>query len=224
METPDIFYKNTSLLNSLLESSKKDDFSTFIRLEKSLFYSSKEVDFLVYKDSIIEFLLNNSLREDCVTFANSIIKEDYITYIKNITRNIAVFPGSFNPFTTGHLSILEKAEKVFDKVIIAFGKNSRKNDEKYEIPQTIMNRQIAHYDGLFSTFIDNLGYEVTVIRGLRNAFDLQTEIVFERCLKDEIKDPHKMKFVYITCDADTEHISSTVAREYSRKGIKKYTL
>ena len=114
METPDTFYRHEALLNHTLTCNENDDFSAFIRTEKMLFYGTKEVDYKIYEKELIEFLEGNN------------IKKDWIEYVKNIHRKIAIFPGSFNPFTTGHLSILEKAEKIFDKVIIAFGKKLKK--------------------------------------------------------------------------------------------------
>lgn len=209
MKTPDAFYKNEAFLKGFLEKAKKNNFSEFIRLEKALFHFSKDVDFLVYKNSLVDFLYENT------------VNSDYVTYVEKLERNIAVYPGSFNPFTTGHYSILEKAEKIFDKVIIAFGNNADKKNEKYEIPQAIMNRQIEHYDGLITSFLDKLGYETTLIRGLRNASDFYYEINLERCLKDENRN---IKFVSIFCDAEFEHVSSSVSRQYEKFGKKMYRI
>src|SRR6478735_6087346 len=63
-------------------------------------------------------------------------------YLKGFQPNIAVFAGSFNPFHKGHYNILQKAERIFDKVIIAFGQNPEKGERDWPIPNSIKNRQI----------------------------------------------------------------------------------
>src|SRR5690606_40032059 len=99
-----------------------------------------------------------------------------IAFLSRFRPGIAVFAGTFNPFHKGHFNVLQKAEKIFDKVIVAFGKNPDKSDlRRFPVPQTITNRQIEEYRGLLTTFIAGLGHDVVVIRGLRNSTDFQYE-------------------------------------------------
>jgi pantetheine-phosphate adenylyltransferase len=132
-----------------------------------------------------------------------------IEYLNQYKPNIAVFAGSFNPFHKGHYNVLIKAEKIFDKVIIAFGENPAKDERKWPIPQKIQNRQISHYNGLLTDFVDSLGYEVTVIRGLRNSTDFQYEQNQYRYIQELKPD---IKIVNIFCDKEFEHISSSGIR------------
>ena len=130
-------------------------------------------------------------------------------YLKVFQPRIAVFAGSFNPFHKGHYNVLQKAERIFDKVIIAFGKNPDKNERDWGIPKTIKNRQLEEYDGLLTDFIATLKHDVTVIRGLRNSTDFQYEQNQYRYIQELMPD---IKIVNIFCDKEYEHISSSGIR------------
>lgn len=135
---------------------------------------------------------------------------------------IAIFAGSFNPFHIGHLNILEKAEKIFDKVIVAAGINPEKEVKGYEIPEFITkNYQVDLYDGLLTDYIESKPYSVTLVRGLRNSTDLQAEITQSRYLQDLLPE---IKITYVVCDSEFEHVSSTGVRLLNKynKG-EKYT-
>jgi len=190
-------------LKSMLFFNKKNDFEHFIHAEKILFKKNQHLDYEVYRKDLFKCLEEND------------VKNDWLTYINLKKVNIAVYPGSFNPFTTGHYSILEKAEKIFDKVIIARGVNPDKNNEILELSDKIKNRQIETYNGLLTDFLDGLGYETTVIRGLRNATDLQYETTQYQFLKD-LKP--NIKVISIFCDPQFEHISSSSVRMLNKYG------
>src|SRR5690606_36423802 len=119
-----------------------------------------------------------------------------------------------NPFHKGHFNVLQKAEKIFDKVIVAFGKNPDKSDlRRFPVPQTITNRQIEEYRGLLTTFIAGLGHDVVVIRGLRNSTDFQYEQNQYRYLQELMPG---IRIVNIFCDKEFEHISSSGIRTLER--------
>ncbi len=111
--------------------------------------------------------------------------------------------------------MLQKAENIFDKVIIAFGKNPEKNNQGYKIPQSIRNRQIESYDGLLTDFILSLGHDAVVIRGLRNSTDFQYEQNQYRYIQELMPD---IRIVNIFCDKEFEHISSSGIRTLERFG------
>lgn len=138
---------------------------------------------------------------------------------------VAIYPGSFNPFHRGHYNILQKAEKIFDKVIIARGYNPEKKNEIIALPNAIMDRTIMNYTGLLTDFIKALPYDnVTVIRGLRNSVDLQYEMNQYRYLQDLMPE---IQMVSIFCDKEYEHISSSGIRTLSIFGsdkVKDYLL
>lgn len=132
-----------------------------------------------------------------------------LEFIKSFRPKIGLFAGSFNPFHKGHYNVLQKAERIFDKVIIAFGKNPEKEARTYMIPNSINNRQLENYDGLLTDFVNSLGHEVVVIRGLRNSTDFNYEQNQYRYIQELMPE---IKIVSIFCDKEFEHISSSGIR------------
>lgn len=129
---------------------------------------------------------------------------------------VGVYAGSFNPFHLGHYNILTKAEKIFDKVIIGFGKNPEKSDNFGLPSQSLDSRDVRFYDGLLTDFIDSLEYEnITLIRGLRNSTDLQYELTQYRFLQELKPD---IQVISIFCDKEYEHISSSAIRMLMKYG------
>jgi len=138
---------------------------------------------------------------------------------------VAVYAGSFNPFHKGHYNILQKAEKIFDKVIIARGYSPEKKNDLVALPNIIMDRAVVQYSGLLTDFIQTLPFEnITLIRGLRNSVDLQYEMNQYRYLQDLMP---SIQMVSIFCDKEYEHISSSGIRTLSIFGsdkVKDYLL
>lgn len=195
-----------NILNSPLDK--------LIEYENKIFKEYQFVDWLEYKTERIEVLR---------TLQNNNELEGLISYIETRKPKIAVYPGSFNPFHKGHYNILLKAEKIFDKIIIARGKNPEKKDcNLYNYPKELEFRQREVYFGLLTDFVKKLGYDVTIIRGLRNFTDLQYELTQYRFLRDINPD---IKVVSIFCDKEYEHISSSAIKQLIKHGKhKKYLL
>ncbi len=145
----------------------------------------------------------------------------YLDYLESKKINIGVYPGSFNPFHVGHMNILEKAEKIFDKVIVAVGKNTAKVyaspdiialDSQKEIKKALNFRQVDSYTGLLTDYLKSKKYDCTIIRGIRNGTDLEyehTQMTYLKKIKDDIS------VVYIPCDTEFEHVSSSGIRQLS---------
>lgn len=175
-------------------------FAELLQQEKNEFILHQQIDFLEYRKQRISFL---EKQQPSATI------EALLDYVKTNKPNIALFAGSFSPFHKGHFNVLLKAEKIFDKVIIAFGKNLDKTIAEWSIPKTIANRQQTKYDGLLTDHVNSLGYEVTVIRGLRNSTDFQYEQNQYRYIQELKPD---IKIINIFCDKEFEHISSSGIR------------
>lgn len=143
-----------------------------------------------------------------------------IEYLKFCQPNIAVYPGSFNPFHVGHLNILEKAEQIFDKVIIAIGQNPEKDNVKITRPAYLDHHQVDSYDGLLTDYLKEKSYPVTVIRGLRNTTDMQSELNQYRWLQELSN--NGIRVVSIFCDKEYEHISSSSIRAMKQYGAEYY--
>ena len=140
-------------------------------------------------------------------------------------KTIAIYPGSFNPMHIGHINILEKAERIFGRgnVLIAVGVNpdklsTPKSDEDLHLLEQRINRKIITYNKFLHELIEDYekeGYKVVIIRGLRNGVDLDYEVNQYRFVDDFKKD---VNVIYITCDREYEHISSSAIRKIEQFG------
>lgn len=187
----------------------KANFQTQLENEKKAFLKYQHLDHKVYLKARLAALKDQNSKGELTNI---------ISYLKNNQPRIGVFAGSFDPFHKGHYNVLQKAERIFDKVIIAFGNNPDKSKGKWPIPKKIHNRQIERYNGLLTDFVNSLGYEVTVIRGLRNSTDFQYEQNQYRYIQELKSD---IKIVNIFCDKEFEHISSSGIRTLEKFGKHK---
>jgi pantetheine-phosphate adenylyltransferase len=137
--------------------------------------------------------------------------------LSGLRPRIAVYPGSFNPFHRGHLSILRQAERSFDKVVVSVGINRRKSgsvdsaSERFaDLQSRLCFHEVTLFDGLLSHYLDGLGYEVTVVRGVRDGTDLEAELRYVRFLNELRPDTN---VVWIGCEAELQHLSSSAVRE-----------
>lgn len=131
---------------------------------------------------------------------------------------IAIYPGSFDPITNGHLDILKNASEIFDKVIIAVAHNGQKHgflpvEERVElIKQSISgmsNVQVDSFEGLTIEYAKKIGAKV-LIRGLRAVSDFEYEMQLSQtnsALCDDIKT------VFLTTKPKYNFISSTTIKE-----------
>lgn len=136
---------------------------------------------------------------------------------------IAIYPGSFDPITYGHLDILKNAAGIFDRVIIAVAHNSNKSgflsvDERLELiklsVKDISNVKVDTFEGLTIEYAKKIGAKV-LIRGLRAVSDFEFEMQLSQTnssLCDEIKT------VFLTTKPEYNFISSSTIKEILQNG------
>jgi pantetheine-phosphate adenylyltransferase len=135
--------------------------------------------------------------------------------------NIAVFPGSFDPITVGHVDIINRAVPLFKKIIIGIGDNIQKQ-YMFPIEKRLdwikkafagnLKIEVLTYDGLTINFCkqNNASY---IIRGLRNSNDF----VFEQSIAQMNKAmANGIETVFIPCDSRYTAVASTIVRDIIR--------
>ena len=136
---------------------------------------------------------------------------------------IAVFPGSFDPITTGHESIIHRALPLFDKIIIAIGENSTKKDF-FTVAKRVAwikkvfadekKVEVKTYNGLTIDFCRSVG-ATYILRGLRTSADFEFERVIaqmNRAMEENIET------IFILSLPELSAIASTVVRDILRHG------
>ena len=135
----------------------------------------------------------------------------------------AIFPGSFDPFTLGHMDILRSALKMFDKVIVAVGYNSAKSgffspELRVRIIKDAIagleNVEVCSYRGLTVDFCKEMGVGC-IIRGLRTTTDFEMESVIAQANRKMAPD---ILSIFIPAGHEYSLISSTVVRDVLNNG------
>ena len=133
-------------------------------------------------------------------------------------ERIAIFPGSFDPFTRGHAAVVEEALRLFDKVIIAIGHNPAKRGMlSTESRKSLIERVYAGDERIEVTVYSTLtGDEarrvgaMTIVRSVRNAADFDYERTMDHANRHVFPE---LRTVVLIAPAEVEHISSSLVRE-----------
>lgn len=135
-----------------------------------------------------------------------------------MSKRIALFPGSFDPITLGHLDIIERALPLFDEIKIAVGTNSAKNymfslDQRVQwIEQTFDEESkisVITYEGLTVDFAQKQGVNF-MLRGLRNPADFEFEKAIAQANREMVPN---LETVFLLTSARFAYISSSIVRE-----------
>ena len=134
----------------------------------------------------------------------------------------AVFPGSFDPITLGHLDIINRGLSLFDEVIIAIGVNTDKKhmfsleERKLHIENTFKNEQrikVSTYKGLTVDYCKTVKADY-ILRGLRNSTDFN----YEQSIAQTNSTLAKIESVFLVCAPNVSNISSSIVRDVIRNG------
>jgi len=134
----------------------------------------------------------------------------------------AVFPGSFDPLTLGHVDIIKRAIPLFDEIIIAVGVNASKKymfnlEQRMKfIAQTFNNDskiKVDKYDSLTVDYCKSKNADF-ILRGLRNPADFE----FEKAIAQTNRRLSGIETVFLLTSAETSFISSSIIRDIIRNG------
>lgn len=137
---------------------------------------------------------------------------------------IAICPGSFDPITKGHIDIIRRAAKIFDKVIVVVMINYHKPNSyftaserveliKRSIPD-IANAEVDMYGGLLAEYAKKKG-ACAVVKGLRAVSDFENE--FQQALTNKKLNP-ELETVFMTTNAENMYLSSSVVKQVCEFG------
>ena len=140
-----------------------------------------------------------------------------------LIEHIAIYPGSFDPITLGHLDIIERAAKMFDKLIVAVLVNRSKSplfsaDERVKMIKMVTghieNIEVVSFDGLSVDFAESMGAKV-IVRGLRAVTDFEYELQMaqtNRAMR------HEIDTIFLTTDLRYAYLSSSIVKEVASYG------
>ena len=132
----------------------------------------------------------------------------------------AIFPGSFDPITNGHVDIIKRALPLFEEIVIAIGVNSEKKymysleQRKEFIEKTFENEPkitVTTYEGLTVNFCERISASF-ILRGLRNPADFE----FEKAIAQTNRSLSEIETVFLLTSSETSFISSSIVREVIR--------
>jgi pantetheine-phosphate adenylyltransferase len=135
-----------------------------------------------------------------------------------MSEKIAVYPGTFDPITNGHLSIVNRALKIFDKLIIAILNNPQKSplfslEERIQMIEEVLksksNVEVDSFDGLLVDYVIRKNSNV-VLRGIRALSDFEFE--FQMALMNR-KLNRDVQSIFLMTDYKWFYISSTIIKE-----------
>ncbi|MGI6189299.1 MAG: pantetheine-phosphate adenylyltransferase [Clostridiales bacterium] len=135
----------------------------------------------------------------------------------------AVYPGSFDPITNGHMDIIKRASRIFDKLIVAVVRNPNKvstftvNERMEFIRKTVAelpNVEIDYFEGLLVDFMKSRNAQV-IIKGLRAISDFEYE--FQMALMNRKLDPN-IETMFMMTNYKYSYLSSSVVKEIGRLG------
>ena len=135
----------------------------------------------------------------------------------------AIYPGSFDPLTLGHLDMIERSAKIVDELVIGVLNNSAKNslfslDERVsmikEMTESMPNVTVASFDGLLVDYMKEINATI-IVRGLRAVTDFEYELQIAQT--NHVENP-EVETIFPTTSLQYSYLSSTIVKEFASYG------
>lgn len=135
-----------------------------------------------------------------------------------MSRKVAIYPGSFDPFTNGHINIIERGVRVFDNVIVAIAHNTSKKttftiEERVEIIREVFQNRpevkVDYFQGLLVEYAKKMGTNI-VLRGMRTVSDFEYEL--QMALSNKTLYP-EIETIFMVTEGTYSYISSSLIKE-----------
>ena len=157
----------------------------------------------------------------CTTFFSVILHTSSFVVSVMMTKNIALYPGSFDPLTLGHMDLIQRAADLFDEVIVAVGIHSQKKplftlEQRVEMIETALadydNIQVTAFQGLTTEFALECGANI-LLRGLRTNgdFEYETQLYW---MNHQLAP--ELETIFLAPSPEVAGISSTLVKEIAR--------
>ncbi len=137
--------------------------------------------------------------------------------------NTAVYPGTFDPITNGHLDLIERAARLFDRVVVAISASPGKGpaldlDTRIALSREVVagldNVEVVGFSGLMTEFMKQQQARV-LLRGLRAVSDFEYELQLANMNRAQMPE---LETVFLTPEVENSYISSTLVREIAKLG------
>jgi pantetheine-phosphate adenylyltransferase len=138
--------------------------------------------------------------------------------MSELSSRIAVYPGSFDPITLGHLNVVERMSRLFDRLIVAVGINIEKRamfevEEREELVRRatshLANVEVRTFSGLAVEFVKGCGARV-MVRGVRPITDIPAELTMMMANRRLAPD---VETLFMIADGELAHVSSSLIKQ-----------
>ena len=135
----------------------------------------------------------------------------------------AIYPGSFDPLTLGHMDIIERSSRIVDELVVGVLNNSAKNslfslDERVsmikEMTDSMPNVTVSSFDGLLVDYMKEIDANI-IVRGLRAVTDFEYELQIAQT--NHVESP-LVETVFLTSSLQYSYLSSTIVKEFASYG------
>lgn len=135
----------------------------------------------------------------------------------------AIYPGSFDPLTLGHMDIIERSSRIVDELVVGVLNNSAKNslfslDERVsmikEMTDSMPNVTVSSFDGLLVDYMKKIDATI-IVRGLRAVTDFEYELQIAQT--NHVENP-EVETIFLTTSLQYSYLSSTIVKEFASYG------